>query len=401
MVIWLASYPRSGNTFLRVILNSIFGIKTYSLHDDSLDIAADRETSEVVGHALLPSDFDLDQARQSEEIYIIKTHDVPKNNEDKAIYLIRDGRESCFSYFKYQRNFTESAPSLLDIIYGKVAFGGWGKHVKAWDPVNREGTLLIKFEDLIERPQEYISQLADLLGVSPSKGDVPTFAELQQVNPKFFMSGKKNSWKSRFSEEEHLAFWMKNYSAMVAHGYEEDMPPVFIDNRSVACLLERLSEENSYLLESMQRSISDKDEQLREKDELLQQVWAKNSSLNLQVQDKDSRIQKEQQSMLIREGQFQAQEAHLRSNFEKSIEVKEKQLQSTWKKSAEQVDLINKQLHMLESKEKRLSDLAELGKALRSLCAVSVKRSPVKKLDAYRKMLEVFNRVGHQFKLPK
>ncbi len=52
MIVWLASYPRSGNTFFRVILNSIFDIKTYSIYDDKGDIGADEKTSETVGHEI-------------------------------------------------------------------------------------------------------------------------------------------------------------------------------------------------------------------------------------------------------------------------------------------------------------------------------------------------------------
>ena len=30
MIIWLASYPRSGNTMFRMMLNKVFGSKTYT-----------------------------------------------------------------------------------------------------------------------------------------------------------------------------------------------------------------------------------------------------------------------------------------------------------------------------------------------------------------------------------
>ena len=92
MIIWLASYPRSGNTYFRVLLNTIFGVKTYSIHNDTHDIAADQSTVEIVGHEHLPEDFDLDRARLSNSIYVIKTHAPPQNETDMAIYLVRDGR---------------------------------------------------------------------------------------------------------------------------------------------------------------------------------------------------------------------------------------------------------------------------------------------------------------------
>ncbi len=74
MIVWLASYPRSGNTFFRIILNSIFGIKTYSVYDDIIDISADKKTSEVVGHKFLPEGFDISRARPEKKIYYIKKY---------------------------------------------------------------------------------------------------------------------------------------------------------------------------------------------------------------------------------------------------------------------------------------------------------------------------------------
>ena len=33
MIVWLASYPRSGNTFLRVVLHNVYGVATYVRYD--------------------------------------------------------------------------------------------------------------------------------------------------------------------------------------------------------------------------------------------------------------------------------------------------------------------------------------------------------------------------------
>ena len=34
VIVWLASYPRSGNTFLRIVLHRLYGVPTYSVYDD-------------------------------------------------------------------------------------------------------------------------------------------------------------------------------------------------------------------------------------------------------------------------------------------------------------------------------------------------------------------------------
>lgn len=48
MIIWLASYPRSGNILLRIILKSVFGKETYSKYNDLKDIGANQKIMELV-----------------------------------------------------------------------------------------------------------------------------------------------------------------------------------------------------------------------------------------------------------------------------------------------------------------------------------------------------------------
>ena len=228
MIIWLASFPRSGNTFFRVFLNSIFDIKTYSIYDDRFDIGADRSTADVVGHVFLPENYSLEQLRQDERIYFIKTHDLPDEKvaeEDKVIYLVRDGRESTLSFWKYDRQYGSGIKrSLEDVIRGNIYFGTWGDHVRAWDPYNRTRTLLVKFETLVDNPMDMVCAIADFTGLEPVGKSVPTFEELKAINPKFFRSGKTNSWEKVYTDEEHAAFWDKSREQMLEYGYTYKIP---------------------------------------------------------------------------------------------------------------------------------------------------------------------------------
>lgn len=253
MIIWLASYPRSGNTFFRVILNSVFDIKTYSLYDDRGDIGADKETSAVVGHEFLPENFSIQKARDDEKIYYIKTHELLDNRvdkNDKVIYLIRDGRESTLSFTKHQNTFGNDTLQIIDTIYGKTFIGSWGGHIKSWGPKDRENTLLIKFETLVKEPTEYIKKLSDFLQIQPVGNKIPTFDALKKINPNFFRSGKINSWEDVFSEEEHMSFWLKNYQMMIEYGY--DYKKIDINNtiKNKRLILENIHQ-NNYLMNTI------------------------------------------------------------------------------------------------------------------------------------------------------
>ncbi len=245
MIVWLASYPRSGNTFFRVILNSVFELKTYSVYDDRYDIGADEATSDVVGHVFLPDDSTsmqehddaqpgwsmptatIEKMRKDKELYIVKTHELQDefiHPEDKVIYLLRDGRESTLSFWKYSVDFIASKKSLNEFI----ASGAWGAHVRSWNPASRDNTLLVKFEELIDDPEKMISKISDFIEAKPKGGEIPTFEELKKINPKFFRSGKKSSWQDIYSTKDHELFWEKNSEEMIKYGYTEPLPEGYV-----------------------------------------------------------------------------------------------------------------------------------------------------------------------------
>ena len=261
MIVWLASYPRSGNTFFRVILNSVFGLKTYSIYDDKVDIGADKKTSDIVGHQLLPEDFSLEKARQDDKIYFIKTHeklDERINDTDKIIYLVRDGRECILSYLKFHNNYNSDKKTLLDIVYGNILFGSWSEHIKSWSPDSRNNCLLIYFESLVSSPDSQVSKIAEFLKIEANQQSIPTFSELQNINSKFFRSGKKDSWKVVLSKEEQLSFWLKSYTQMKKYAYVDEMPDVFEKEENFQ-LFKTLSDENSYFLDFMIEQVKLKD----------------------------------------------------------------------------------------------------------------------------------------------
>jgi len=297
MIVWLSSYPRSGNTFFRVILNSVFDIKTYSIYNDTGDIGADEATSEVVGHAFLPKDFNLDEARASTETYYIKTHelleDMQMKDTDKVIYLVRDGRESSLSFTKHLQNFYgKENDDLSDVIYGNTPYGSWGQHVEQWENVPK---LLIKFEELTDNPSAILHDISEYLNIKPKNHTIPTFEELQKVNPKFFRSGKKDSWKKAFSKDEHLSFWLNNQQGMLLMGYKNDMPEEINDTlftlyaslfkKQTISLRNTFRTQQSQLRHTMQKQLQEKDRQLKGKTQELQQ-----KNQQIEVKEKENQV---------------------------------------------------------------------------------------------------------------
>lgn len=171
---WLASYPRSGNTFLRVLLNAGFGTKVCSKYDEDYDAF-----SEAFGVAL---------GRASPDRFrIVKTHDI-EDDAEPTIYIVRDGRAAVVSYFHFCRRF-EFERSLESIIEGQTPFGSWSSHFRGWDPAKRGNTLLLRFEEVVAHPERTIEQLAQFLGTSPTGSFTGDFTDLRATSPDFFRSG--------------------------------------------------------------------------------------------------------------------------------------------------------------------------------------------------------------------
>ncbi|GGY56521.1 sulfotransferase domain-containing protein [Parvularcula lutaonensis] len=193
MIIWLASYPRSGNTFLRIVLNRFFGAGSYSQYNDERDIEANREFARLVGHqhyeGSWPEAYDRlsnDQAR-----HFVKTHDHPADDA-KAIYVVRDPRAAVSSYHAYLREYGTLGFSLADVVAGAVTFGRWDHHVRAWSPERRSNTLLLRYEELTDDLEKTVRAIGDFIEQEPRSMTGTDFSELRRVEPRFFRVGSND-----------------------------------------------------------------------------------------------------------------------------------------------------------------------------------------------------------------
>jgi len=198
-----------------------------SLHNDTHDIAADENMSRITGHENLPEEFDLDAARKSNELILIKTHAPPVHPDDRFIYLVRDGRASCWSYAHYRLDYHDADyldKSLEEVIRGEVVFGSWAEHLESWSPLTNPNALLVRFEDLVTDTENVVSRLEEFLGITAKDASVPEFSELQALNSKFFRSGSTDSWRDGFPPRLLELFWLKNSVQMHSYGYQNLAP---------------------------------------------------------------------------------------------------------------------------------------------------------------------------------
>lgn len=228
MIVWLASYPRSGNTLLRTILLRCFGLNTYSLYDDLTDIGARPQLSSVVGHlnhGLDKRSF-YERAVGSNETYFVKTHDAPWD-DGKAIYILRDGRSAIVSYYHYVLDFCPSTKRLLeDIIMGDCLFGSWSDHYEAWMPGQRPNTLLLRYDDLVRNPRKCITTISEFIKRPVIGIEVPSFRDLKAVDSNFFRRGDDANNIEELKGEELDLFWLMHGQLMSELGYAPATPRI-------------------------------------------------------------------------------------------------------------------------------------------------------------------------------
>lgn len=280
MIVWLSSFPRSGNTLLRLMLKRVWDIESCSMYDDRDDIGANPAVAQRVGHRFLGANFDdaYRSMRDSTELFCVKTHDVPID-ESKSIYIVRDGRSASYSYWHYQREYgqLQGDAALAETLIGFTPFGSWSDHLDAWDPLQRPEILMLRYEQLLAEPGEQIIRIADFLERRPLRPWENDFGALHQLEPRFFREGSKVP-PAGFDEAEESLFWLMHGAWMSRLGYAsaDAVPATASQNarqlvyQSIArhqgrlTLLNRAFSQQSVERESLERQLHDLRHQLAE-----------------------------------------------------------------------------------------------------------------------------------------
>ena len=191
MIVWLASYPRSGNTLLRTVLKQTMGLGSFSDEAVPASVGFTDVAREEIGHLPIEEPWEAfyERARAGTALHLVKTH-LPPRDDAPAIYVVRDGRAATVSYEKYHRAFHPDHPGgLLHLLLGDDYYGGWSQHYAAWQP--RTGpTLELRYEELVEASPRLLRSVADFIGYDgPVEPWRNPFERLNRENPRFFRQG--------------------------------------------------------------------------------------------------------------------------------------------------------------------------------------------------------------------
>ena len=190
MIIWLASYPKSGNTLLRSILSTYFYSKDGVLQFENLNkisqfpqthhflpLGINIENDEEVFKNFINAQNLLNEEKGKLKFFkthssLCKIHDcnfTDLKNTLGAIYIVRDPRNVVTSFANhYSLNIDEATETILDesrfmektFKNCKVFLGSWNFNYNSWKNLQKtKKYLLIRYEDLINKKKTVILKI--------------------------------------------------------------------------------------------------------------------------------------------------------------------------------------------------------------------------------------------------
>lgn len=222
MLYWLASYPRSGNSFFRRIVEQCYGLVTW----DKYIVPSETDPN----YPLLRS---LETIITSPQPVLVKTHEPPGDDNFPAVYLLRDGRDALVSYTHFVLTLDkppkgEITPVLFHntlrdlLLEERSPFRSWAENVLAW--TSRPGVVVVRYEELVQNPGPVVERALRAIGCPTKriKDEIPTFEQLKKKNPLIFRRGLPGCWRDEFPPDLLPLFWERNGYAMERFGYSRE-----------------------------------------------------------------------------------------------------------------------------------------------------------------------------------
>jgi hypothetical protein len=201
----LASYPRSGNTWLGKLIEELSGRRTGSIYEDDV----------------FPRPFCG---------IVIKTHKMDGNRYSRFIHLVRNPFDAISSHFDHQQAFSKECGRTwkAHVHSGVLA---WKKHTAYWLALPRPHVRL-RYEDLISDPICELKRLEDFLGLENSDEEIEravaacTIEKLRERCRRegsdadsFFRHGQVGHDSDRFADEQVRYFSDELCEVMQHLGY--------------------------------------------------------------------------------------------------------------------------------------------------------------------------------------
>lgn len=268
-LVWLVSYPKSGNTWLRILLTHLIDACHDTADINALTIggdAASRRLIDALGHcpaseltleeldALRPAAYRQFADRYT-ELGFLKVHDAyrhtvhgepifPAEITRAVVYLIRDPLDVAVSF---AHHLDTGVDDVIEYMNNNFIFAGdrekfqrqvhqplldWSRHVRSWTEQTRMPVVVVRYEDLHAAPMRSLKRILDRVGLffeDPAIEraiDLSRFKRLQQqetacgfyekppTSSPFFRTGKVGDWR-RFLDAAQIAKLVRHHGTIM------------------------------------------------------------------------------------------------------------------------------------------------------------------------------------------
>jgi hypothetical protein len=234
--VFVASYPKSGTTWMQAIIFHI-------LSEGKIELT---HISDFSPFAELSKTWGIDKARYSQDHaqlgwHLYNTHlrlsDLPSGQNIKYVYVVRSGRDVAVSFFHHLSNQVGDGgldegvtfgEFLTDWKDGKVIYGSWLKHLEEWVSHDEKNSILyVRYEALKRDLPRELQRIATFLRPGHSLGEerlreLSTICAFEQMKATkhlyqpvsvtwktgfdFLRRGEVGDSKSLFGEAENAVF---------------------------------------------------------------------------------------------------------------------------------------------------------------------------------------------------
>jgi hypothetical protein len=270
-IIWIASYPKSGNTWTRAFLHNLFRDPKTSFNINDMTLLTANEAANAHYRDLDPrsweewSNEDVAAMRPRAQAILAasrphtifaKTHlavlhlrghpTINMNVTAAAVYLIRNPLDVTVSFADHQgltidqqievlnlKNYeTPNGPTLVN-----EPMGTWSQHVESWTARPNPGLHVMRYEDMLVNPVKSFGSLVKFLRLDTPRSRIERavknssfkvlrkqeelhgFSERTVAQKNFFRSGKSGQWKDVLTDEQVAKVCEAHHDQMARFGY--------------------------------------------------------------------------------------------------------------------------------------------------------------------------------------
>ncbi|MBA8885891.1 hypothetical protein FHW12_000082 [Dokdonella fugitiva] len=270
-IVWLASYPKSGNTWVRAFLANLVANRPDPVPLDELSRYAEDEADPDLFSALAgkPSaGLDLGEiaalrpqvhaaiAQRAQGTRFVKTHNMagsfdghPLHNwqvSAGAIVVVRNPLDVAVSMTHHfgigldeaiERLADPNVATGNDALFVSQILGSWSLHVQGWADMANDRVLVLRYEDLIDKPVKAFAKVARLVGLGQDRTRIERairhagfqslasmekkhgFVEASGKGARFFRKGRVNEWREALSREQVQRVLAAHREQMQRFGY--------------------------------------------------------------------------------------------------------------------------------------------------------------------------------------